>query len=169
MIYLVIIHNKIHEPKCCSFAHCGGLCRLKMGEAEARHILIFICKFCNGGNCINKLFLNKQKCLSHCDNIGVIANIATCGAKVNDCLCLWAKISVSMHMAHNIVAKLLFICSGSFVIYILRMRLKLVYLLLSDIKAKFFFRLCKCNPKLSPCFKFKIGRINILHFLAGIA
>ena len=35
MIYLVIIHNKIHEPKSCSFAHCGGLCRLKMGEAEA--------------------------------------------------------------------------------------------------------------------------------------
>ena len=140
-----------------------------MSEAEARHILIFICKFCNACNGINKLFLNQQKRLAHCDNICVIANIAARCAEMDNRLCVRAKVAVSVNMAHNIVAELLFIFLRRLVINIICVSFKLFYLFLGYIKTELVLCLCKSNPKLSPCFKFKIGRIDILHFLACIA
>ena len=157
MANFLIVHYQIHKPKGGSFADGSWLCRLEMSKAEARHILIFISKFRNRRNCVNKLFLDKQKCLTHRDYICIIANIATCCTEMNDRLSLWALLAVSVNMAHYIVAKLLFILSCNIIIDIIGICLKLVNLLLSDIKPKFLFSLCKCNPKLSPSFELKIG------------
>ena len=88
---------------------------------------------------------------------------------MDDRLRFRALIAVSVNMRHNIVAEFLFIFRGGFIIYIVSMRFKLVYLLLCDIQPELFFGFRKRDPQLSPSLKLEIGRIDILHLFAGIA
>ena len=156
MANFFIIHYQIHKPKSCSFTYGSRLCRLKMCKTEARHILILICKFGNRRNSVNKLFLNKQKCFTHSDNICIITYIAACCTKVDDRFSLWALFTVSVNMAHYIVAKLLFILFCNIIIDIICICFKFINLLLGNIKSEFLFSFCKSNPKLSPSFKLKV-------------
>ena len=165
MANLLIVHNKVHKPKGCTLAYRCRLSRLKMGKAEARHILVFICKLCNACNSVNKLLFDKKKCFTHCDNIRIITYITTCCTEVNNRLSLWALLTVSVNMAHNIMSEFLFIFLGNIIIDIVGICFKLVNLVLSNIKTEFFFSLGKSYPKFSPSFKLKIRRIDILHFL----
>ncbi len=139
-----------------------------MGKAKAGHILIFISKFSNRSNCIYKLLFNKKQRFTHCNNIRVITDIAACCTKMNNSLCVRALLTISMNMAHNIVAEFFFIFLCNLIVNIISMSLKLFYLFLCNIKSKLIFSFSKGNPKPSPCLKLKIGRINILHFLAGV-
>src|SRR5699024_8119455 len=109
MLYLIIIKHKIHKPEGCTFAYGCRLCRLKMGKAEAWHVLILISKSRNACDGVYKLFLYKEKRLSHCDNISVITYITACCSEVDYRLRLGALITVSMNMRHNIMAELLFV------------------------------------------------------------
>ena len=88
---------------------------------------------------------------------------------MDNALCLWALVAIGVNMAHYIVAEFFLIFLRNFVINIIGMSLKLIDLLLCNIKSKLMLRFGKCNPKFSPCFKLKIRRINILHFLACIS
>ncbi len=169
MLNLVIVHNKVHKPESCSFTYGCGLCRLKMSKSETRHILIFICKLGNACNSVYKFLFDEEKRLSHCDNISIITYITACCAEMDNRLCVGAQIAVCMNMAHYIVAEFLFIFLCRLIIDVLCVRLEFIYLFLSNIKTELTLRLSKSNPKLSPCFKLKIRRVNILHFLACIA
>ncbi len=133
MLNLFIIHNKIHKPECCTLTYCCWLCRLKMSKSKARHILIFIGKLRNRSNCINKLFLYKEKCFLHCDNICIITNIAACCTKMNDSLCIRALLTICMNMTHNIVAEFLFIFLCHLIVNIICMCFKLFYLFLCNV------------------------------------
>ena len=49
---------------------------------------------------------DKLQSLSHQQQIGIIGDIATRGAKMNDAACFRANISIGMHMGHDIVPQL---------------------------------------------------------------
>ena len=169
MTDFVIVHNEIHKPKCRSLAHCSRLCRLKVCESETRHILVFVCKFCDRCYSINQFFLDELKCLAHCDYIGVVTHIAACCTEMNNLFCVRALLTICVHMTHNIVAKFLFVFLCHLVVNIFCMSLKLCDLLVCNIESQFLFCFCQCNPQFSPGFEFEIGRIYVLHFFACIA
>ncbi len=88
--------------------------------------------------------------------------------------CLGALLSVSVDMAHHIVAHFLLSGLRHVIIDILRVALKLVDLFFRDNgsavlgKPQLHLRLRQRDPKPPPGSEFHIGRKNILHFLTCI-
>ena len=162
MIKILKIQTEFLHPKGSSLSYRSGLCRLKMSKCQSRLIFILICKGSKLSDHIDKLFLHQLKCLCHNDNIRIISHIAAGGSQVYDTCRLGALLSVSIYMAHHIVADFLFPCFCHIIIDILGMSFQFVDLFLCDDrlsilgKSQFHLCFCKSDPQLSPGFEFHI-------------
>lgn len=88
---------------------------------------------------------------------------------MNDGLCLGTLITESQNVRHYVVANFLFACGGVIVIDVVDFRFHFGYLLVGDVYAEIFFRLCKSDPKSAPRAELKVGRENVLHLFACVS
>ena len=124
------------------------------------------CKIRNGFNAVHKLFSYKEHCLTHKNDIGIVADIAGGCTEMDYAFCKRATLAVGFDMRHNIVpeSKLIFGCSV--IIDVIYVFFHLLDLLIGNLNTKLFFALCKSNPKLSPSRKLAVIRKNVFHFVA---
>ena len=157
MLKAVEIHQQVSRPEGRSLADCGGLSRLEMRISEGRHILIFLRKIRKSGYCVDELFLYPQQPLTHLNHIGIVADIAACGAEVDYRLRIGAAFAVGVDMSHHVVAQLMLVFGCLGIIYIIDMLFHLRYLSLRYRQAQLLFALGESAPELAPCGKLKIG------------
>ena len=137
-----------------------------MCKCKCRKCLVLICEPCKLCHNIHKLLSHKLKCLCHNNKV---SNVAACSSKVDDSLSLRALDTIRIHMRHDIMSYKLLPLLCNLVVDVILMGLKLLYLLIGDIKTKLLLCLCKCNPELSPCTELLVRRKNILHLLARVS
>ena len=87
---------------------------------------------------------------------------------MDDSLSLRALGSISVNMAHYIVANFLLPGLGNIVVDVVLVSLEFFNLLICNRKSKFLLYLCKGDPKSPPGPEFHIRRKNILHLLTCI-
>ena len=163
------IEQQIVHPQGRPLAHRRQLGRLEVGEAERRDRLVGIGK--------DRQFLEQQhqfaadqaERLAHLHQVGVVADIAAGGAKMDDPARLWAEFAIGMDMAHHIVPQLFFLLFGQLEIDVGDVRLKLGNLLIGDLQAEFLLRLRQRHPQLPPGLELVLRRPDPVHLAAGIA
>ena len=165
---ILIIQHQFLQPQGCSLTYCCRLSRLEMSKGQCRQSFVFIRKFGQLGDDIHQFFLYQLQGFRHYDNICIIANVAGCGAQMNDRFCLRTLYTKSIYMRHNVVAYHFLTFFGHIIIDIVHVSFHLIDLLLGNIQSQLFLCLCKGDPESSPGTEFHIRRKNILHLLTGI-
>ena len=140
-----------------------------MRETECRHGLILVCELRELFDHGEESLTSQDQSFTHQKDIGVIADIAGCGAEVDDALCLRTLFAVSMHMRHNVMTNEFLFAGCDVVVDIFLTGLELGDLFISDVKSQFFFTGSQVDPQLSPCLKLMIRREDRLHFFTRIA
>ena len=146
MLHLCQGKLKFLHPQGRTLTDGGRLGGLEVGESQCGHCLIFIregSKLCQN---VDQLFADQLKCLTHDDDIRIIADIAACRAQMDDALCLRALQTIGIDMAHDIMTDHFFTRAGFFIINILRMRFQFRDLFVGDRDPEFLLDLRQCDP-----------------------
>ena len=162
------VYDEVLKPERCTLADRCRLCRLEVCVAKRCKCFMFVCKIANFRYKRNELASHELQCFTHNDNIGVVANVATRCAQMNDWLCLWANFAVCKHVRHNVVAYFPFLFTCKIIVDIVDICLHLGDLLVLDVNAELLFCFGERNPKPAPSAKLEVLRKNMLHFVAGI-
>ena len=139
-----------------------------MSKTKCWLILIFVSELSKFGDDVNELFANKFERLSHNDDICIVTDIAAGRTKMDNALGLGALLSIGVYMAHYVMSYFLLSCSGNIIIDVILMALKLIDLLLSNIKSQFLLNLRKGDPESSPGSELHVLGKNVLHLLTCV-
>ena len=168
VLHLVEIHQQFVHPKRGTLADRGQLGGLEMGEPQGGQRLVGVSEFGQIVQHPHQLIPHQEKSFPHDDHIGVVSHIATGSAQVDDGHGVRALVAVGMDVCHDIVAQLLFVAGGSFVVDVVHMLLHLGHLRLGHWQTQLHLRPSQGDPETVPGGELLIGGENILHLLAGI-
>ena len=139
-----------------------------MGICKAGKCFVLVCELCQLVDDLDELSLNDFKSVAHNDDIGIVADVAACCAKVDYAVSLWAASAVGVNVCHNVVAHLFLLCGSHFVVDVFDICFKLVHLLLCDVQTELHLCSCKSDPKSAPGGSVLVGGELELHLLACI-
>ena len=158
---LAIVHVQFIQPQRRALADRRQLGGLQMRVRQRRHVLVLIREIRQQVHHVEQLAAHDLQALAHDNHIGVVTHIAGRRAQMDDARRLRALQTVSVDVAHHVVAALL--------LAVLRMGFQLGNLLVGNVQPLFLFRLRQRNPQLPPGAELVVLGEDELHLLAGIA
>ncbi len=140
-----------------------------MRVRKRRHVLVLTCEVTQRGDRVYELAPHKNERRAHTDDIRVVADVAARGAQMYYRLCIRTALAEGEHMRHNVVAHLVLVTRGRFIVDIVNMRLHLLYLRIAYIEPELLLTLGKGYPQPAPCRKLEIIGEKALHLFSGIS
>ena len=150
VLHLIQIHQKLIHPEGGPFSHCDKLCRLKMSETKGRKGLILVGKVGQDRQHTHQLIPDEPQTLPHKDEVGIVADITTGSAQVDDRHSLGALLSIGVYVGHHVVAERLFPLGGGVVIDVVQMGFQLGHLFGGDWEAQFHLSPGQGHPQAPP-------------------
>ena len=107
--------------------------------------------------------------VAHQDDVGVVPDVAGCGAEMDDSLRLRALQPVGVNMGHHIVTHFLLPAFRVLIVDVVRVAFQFRDLLIGDRKPQFLLRLGQRDPEFSPGPELSVRREHFLHLRARVA
>ena len=168
VLHLVEIHQQLVHPQGGALANGGQLCGLEVGEAQGGQGLVSVGEFGQVVQHPHQLIPHQHETFPHDDDIGVVPHVAAGSAQVDDGHGVRTLVAVGVDVCHDVVAQLLFVSGGGFVVDVVHVLLQLGHLRLGHRQTQLHLRPCQGNPETVPGGELFIGGENILHLLAGV-
>jgi len=111
-LYPLQIDKEVLAPQCCALPHGGELSRLVVGEAQGGHVRKLLGEGGQHVESLDELPLDEEHRVTELHDVGVIANVAGSGAKVDDWHRLGSDLAESVDVPHDIVAEFTFVLSS---------------------------------------------------------
>ena len=156
--------HKVIAPQRRPLADGGQLGRLIVRKSQRRQAAILFGEFAEPVDQAGELAGDDPQAVAHQDQVGVVADIATGRAEVNDRRRLGRRIAEGMDMGHHIVAELRLVLAGLVVIDVVEVLGHLVDLRLRDRKPQLLFRLGQFQPDPPPGPEFPRRPKQLGHF-----
>ena len=150
VLHLIQIHQQLIHPEGGPFSHGDKLCRLKVSKTKGRKGFILVGKIGQNRQHTYQLIPDESKALPHKDEVGIVADITTGGAQVDNGHSLGALLSVGVNVGHHVVAELLFPLGGGVVIDVVQMGFQLGHLFGGDWEAQFHLSPGQGHPQAPP-------------------
>ena len=140
-----------------------------MRERQRRKILVAVREACQLGNHVDQLPPDDVQRVAHQDDVGVVPDVAGCGAEMDDSLRLRALQPVGVNMGHHIVTHFLLPAFRVLIVDVVRVAFQFRDLLIGDRKPQLLLRLGQRDPEFSPGPELSVRREYFLHLRARVA
>lgn len=150
MLDLGQVEHQVVAPQCCSLANGRRLSRLQVSEAETRQLAILRRELRQLVDDCDELRLHKLQRLTHQDQVGVVGDVATRRAEMNDSASRRAAIAVGVDVSHHIVPQFLFVLCGESEVDVVSGRFEFRNLSFGNLDAQFPLGLGECDPQPPP-------------------
>ena len=168
-LQLLKIHQQILSPERGALADGRRLRGLKVRVGERWLRLVRLGEVRQRLNDVHQQAADLRKRLAHENDIGIVADVAGCGAEVQNGLRLRTARAVSQYVGHDIVPHFVFACRGIVIVDVRDVCAQLPDLRVCDRQPKLLLALCQCDPESAPGGKFVVVGVNVLHCAPGVA
>ena len=125
----------------------GQLCGLEVGEAQGGQGLVSVGEFGQVVQHPHQLIPHQHETFPHDDDIGVVPHVAAGSAQVDDGHGVGTLVAVGVDVSHDVMAQLLFVSGGGFVVDVVHVLLQLGHLRLGHRQTQLHLRPCQGNPE----------------------